>query len=275
MGSQQQKRTFRIEKYLQNGTSFPVVAANDFSEPSFLNSDIEIPPSGQNTEIMKALGEIKQELKNLTLPQEEIKAAANALQDATKETATKVTQALSEQEIQEATRLRCELKEIYDAIEETKVDILTIHQSGVNGMEISRVTDELGAIVSGTENATEGILTAAEQIDQSAGDLVAALTDETQQGLASDIQDHVVGIFEACNFQDLTGQRITKVVSTFRFIEERVIHMMEIWGGLDSFDDITPEELEHRKGDKGLLNGPSLEEDEDIASQDDIDALFS
>jgi chemotaxis protein CheZ len=81
-------------------------------------------------------------------------------------------------------------------------------------------------------------------------------------------------VFEACNFQDLTGQRITKVVNTLRFVEERIIKMMEIWGGADKFKDIEVE-LEHRMGDQGLLNGPSLGTDQDIASQDDIDALFN
>ena len=44
----------------------------------------------------------------------------------------------------------------------------------------------------------------------------------TTQGLAHDIQDRVVQIFEACNFQDLTGQRVAKVVATLKFIEEHV-----------------------------------------------------
>ena len=50
--------------------------------------------------------------------------------------------------------------------------------------------------------------------------------------------------------------------------------MMEIWGGPESFLGVAPEELEHRQGDGALLNGPSVEGDMDVASQDDIDALF-
>ena len=34
-------------------------------------------------------------------------------------------------------------------------------------------------------------------------------------------------------------------------------------------------ELEHRMGDQSLLNGPALDDDAGIASQDDIDALFA
>ena len=50
--------------------------------------------------------------------------------------------------------------------------------------------------------------------------------------------------------------------------------MIEIWGGMESFEDVVPESLDAREGDDRLKNGPSLETDEDVASQDDIDALF-
>lgn len=190
------------------------------------------------------------------------------------------TQEFSEQAIaqirkdhDEAMKIKYELESMYEAINRTKREIATLHVSGCNGHELSRVTDELDAVVGGTEQATETILEAAEIIDDRANSLTAALSG-TNQTLAQDIQDNIIMVFEACNFQDLTGQRITKVVNTLRFVEERIIKMMEIWGGADKFKDIEVE-LEHRMGDQGLLNGPSLGTDQDIASQDDIDALFN
>ena len=78
-----------------------------------------------------------------------------------------------------------------------------------------------------------------------------------------------------CNFQDLTGQRITKVVSTLRFVEDRIMQMMDIWGGIETFKDIEVEQRELKEGDAALLNGPALESDIDVATQDDIDALFA
>ena len=104
--------------------------------------------------------------------------------------------------------------------------------------------------------------------------LASSLKGESQ-AVATDIQDQVVQIFEACNFQDLTGQRITKVVNTLKFIEDRIVKMMEIWGGLDSFKDIEVERIAEATGDAALLNGPKLEADAGHASQDDIDALFN
>ncbi len=190
------------------------------------------------------------------------------------------TQEFSEQAIaqirkdhEEAMKIKYELESMYEAISKTKREIATLHVSGCNGHELSRVTDELDAVVGGTEQATETILEAAEIIDDRSNSLTAALTG-LNRGLAQDIQDNIVLVFEACNFQDLTGQRITKVVNTLRFVEERIVKMMEIWGGAEKFKDIEVE-LEHRMGDQGLLNGPSLNSDMDIASQDDIDALFN
>jgi len=174
----------------------------------------------------------------------------------------------------EAYKLKTELEGIQEAIMRTKQEIASLHVSGFKGQEMSRVTDELDAVVGGTERATESILSAAEGIDEAAGNLMARLKGENE-GLVSDIQDRVLQIFEACNFQDLTGQRITKVVGVLRFIEDRVNRMMEIWGGMEAFATIEADESLRRVGDAALLNGPALPEANGIASQDDIDALFA
>ncbi|GAA6212443.1 protein phosphatase CheZ [Hyphomicrobiales bacterium 4NK60-0047b] len=179
-----------------------------------------------------------------------------------------------EEKREELNQLRHEMGEIYKAIHDTKTQIMTIKESGADGHEMARAAEELSLIVKGTEEATNNILHAAETVETNAGNLVASLQDESQQALACEIQEQTVGIFEACNFQDLTGQRITKVVKTFCFIEARILKMIEIWGGPDKFLGISAEELESRQGDNALLNGPALMDEESIANQDDIDALF-
>ena len=201
----------------------------------------------------------------------EIRALRSLVQP-TKELGEKALEQLRRDQA-EALKIKHEMDLIYEAINRTKREIATLHVSGCNGQELSRVSNELDAVVHGTEGATETILAAAETIDDRAGTLAARLKGE-DQGLANDIQENIVQIFEACNFQDLTGQRISKVVGTLRFVEERIIKMMDIWGGVETFKEIEVE-LEHRMGDQGLLNGPALDDDAGIASQDDIDALFA
>jgi len=173
----------------------------------------------------------------------------------------------------EARRLKTEMDSITDAIGKTKQEIATIHYAGAQGREISKATDELGAVVNATETATNSLLEHAEAIDEIGSNLAARLTGD-DKALAQQLNDHVMGIFQACNFQDITGQRITKVVETVRFIEKRVGQMIEIWGGIESFKNVSPLEDENRKGDRALLNGPALE-GEGLSGQDLIDALLN
>jgi chemotaxis protein CheZ len=178
-------------------------------------------------------------------------------------------------QIGEGQRLKAELDLINDAINRTKHELATVHVTGFDGPQMKRVTNELDAVIGGTEQATQDILNTAEEIDQLANTLCAAVKSDHEKGLASDIQDKVVRIFEACNFQDLTGQRINKVVATLKFIEEHINHMMEIWGGMEAFREFAPEAFAEREGDAKLLNGPKLADEAGHASQDDIDALFN
>ena len=244
-----QRRVFRIEKKFSkaengvaNGIAFPEAEETGAEE--------------RHREVMNLL----HELKGQSQPQEQI--SSKILED-------------YKHDLLEAKKVKDELNSIYEAINRTKQEIVTLHDAGREDLDMTRMADELGAIVKGTEEATETILHSAEEIDTKATDLIAALKIQTNKDDACDIQEKVIKIFEACNFQDLTGQRITKVVKAFCFIEERVERMMEIWGGIESFKDVERVEVADRSEHEELLNGPALEADEDVASQDDIDALFN
>jgi chemotaxis protein CheZ len=176
--------------------------------------------------------------------------------------------------IDEGRALKNELHLIYEAIKRTKQEIATLHVTGFKGPQMQRVTDELDAVIGGTETATQTILSAAEEIDENASALVASLRQEHEQALAADIQERVLSIFEACNFQDLTGQRINKVVASLKFIESHVMRMIDIWGGMGAFEEFEPAAIAEREGDAKLLNGPKLADDAGHASQDDIDSMF-
>jgi chemotaxis protein CheZ len=177
-------------------------------------------------------------------------------------------------QIEQCEKLKVELDLIHDAISRTKREIAVLHGTSFNGEEMARVNGELGAVVGGTEEATQQILEAAESIDQAATALTKVNSPDQQKLLSEEIQERVVAIFEACNFQDLTGQRIKKVMNTMKFIENHITVMMDIWGGVDAIKAHAPPIVDLREGDARLLNGPKLEDDVGHASQDDIDALF-
>jgi chemotaxis protein CheZ len=129
----------------------------------------------------------------------------------------------------------------------------------------TRIAHELDAVVETAEQATQKILAAAEEIDQAANNLSAALTGKLEQGMAQDIRDLVVKIFEACNFQDLAGQRVAKVMATLNFIEDYVTRVL---------DEIKHAPLSRHRNGAQLLHGPRLDIDRGHASQHDVDAIF-
>jgi chemotaxis protein CheZ len=177
-------------------------------------------------------------------------------------------------QIEQCEKLKVELDLIYDAITRTKREIAVLHGTSFNGEEMAKVNGELGAVVGGTEEATQQILEAAEAIDNAATALSKVTSPDQQKLLSEEIQERVVSIFEACNFQDLTGQRIKKVMTTMKFIENHITVMMDIWGGVDAIKSHAPLVVDTREGDAKLLNGPKTDGDVGHASQDDIDALF-
>lgn len=172
--------------------------------------------------------------------------------------------------------MMAEIGSIQQAILNTKREILSLQVKGLKGDMSSRALDELDAVVHGTEVATETILSSAESIEETAGKLISNLQGDEQSHVV-DIHKHAIKIFEACNFQDLTGQRISKVVQVLHFIEDRVESMMTIWGGAEGFSAIPDVDIgmPEKKGDAALLNGPPLDTDVNVVSQDDIDSLFA
>ncbi|MGI6246363.1 MAG: protein phosphatase CheZ [Pseudochelatococcus sp.] len=174
--------------------------------------------------------------------------------------------------------MKAEVALIHHAISQTKREILNLQVKGLQGDSSSRALDELDAVVSGTEAATETILSSAETVEEAAGKLLTKLSG-ADQAMAIEIHKQAIRIFEACNFQDLTGQRISKVVQVLHFVEDRVATMMAIWGGEEGFSSVSSGEVPsmsmQREGDAALLNGPALATDVNVVSQDDIDSLFS
>jgi chemotaxis protein CheZ len=171
----------------------------------------------------------------------------------------------------DVTRLASELNLIADAIRGNGDDNGThVDDTGARAESSStastRIGHELSAVVEGTERATQKILAAAEEIDSAANNLSAALKGKIEQNLAHDIQDLVIEIFEACNFQDLIGQRVAKILGTLSFDEDHIVRVL---------DEIKNPAAATRHDGAQTLHGPRLDGDDGHASQDEIDALFA
>jgi len=165
-------------------------------------------------------------------------------------------------------QLQQEADTIQRAIFWTKQEIATLH-AGAFGNGRPRAARELDAVVDSTERAAHQIMDAAELIAQAA-ELLSASKDHGQE-LAQEIRGNVLRIFEACNFQDISGQRIAKVMAMLQFVEQRIIRMMDIWGGADALRDFAapPDSV------AGFLHGPKLAGDSGHISQADVDTLLA
>jgi chemotaxis protein CheZ len=144
-----------------------------------------------------------------------------------------------------------ELREIAGYIETMRHEIGALQVNDLKNTRIPSAGEELDAIVQATEHATNTIMECAEAVmgaDASDPAAYKALVDEK-----------MMVIFEACSFQDITGQRIAKVVETLQHIEERVSRFADVMQAKDLDGFLTKSERERaERKEKFLLHGPQL-----------------
>jgi chemotaxis protein CheZ len=178
--------------------------------------------------------------------------------------------------------------DLAEAITQVKREVQELGGNGDEKDHFNSATVELEAIVTQTETATGEILEAAEKIQEVLWILREEGANETQCDI---IESKIIDVYTACSFQDLTGQRSSKVVRLVGYVEKRVSAMMEILGLASNEEDgqrertkpvasETPNETNageaYQEGDSRsdahLLHGPALEGE--AIEQDDVDALF-
>lgn len=158
-----------------------------------------------------------------------------------------------------------ELREIAEYIQSMKEEIGALQVHDLKETRIPAAGQELDAIVKATEAATNTIMTAAEEImaaDASDPDAYKAFVDE-----------RMMAVFEACSFQDITGQRVAKVVQTLTAIETRVARFAAATRSRDASGYATAEEASKAaRAEKLLLHGPQLAGQG--VSQSDVDSML-
>src|SRR3954453_21634334 len=167
--------------------------------------------------------------------------------------------------------LRRELLEMAGSIEKARREVAALQPPDAGNDRILSATSELDAIVSSTERALFDILNSAERLMDLGSKLRRNGADPE---ICSEIESEVSNIFTACSFQDITGQRTSKVVNALRYIEQRVNAMIAIWDveGVKPSTEV-PDAFADKRPDAHLLNGPAL--DGHGVSQSDEDALFA
>ena len=146
--------------------------------------------------------------------------------------------------------LLSEVEALGRTISSAKAEIAALRVDDINVSHIPFATDELDAIVAHTASATNAILACCETLDEvgaaASGEMAAKLTDVTTR------------IYEACSFQDITGQRITKVVATLKTIEEKVASIIAAFGDRSEMTAAPLPVASSEVTEASLLNGPQL-----------------
>lgn len=163
-------------------------------------------------------------------------------------------------------QIHSDLAAIANQISDTKSELANFHAAEMEKANIPEAGVELDAVVEATENATETIMAAAEEI------MCADPSDH--EAYSAVVNDKIIEIFEACSFQDITGQRISKVVKTLESVDKQINHLLSHFD-TDGEEWIEEEIKTHRDQETkdGLLNGPQAEDK--AVKQDAIDDLFS
>lgn len=176
-----------------------------------------------------------------------------------------------------------ELGELAMFINDTRKQLTEVSKDHIADKELPDAESQLDAIIKMTEQATGRIMDSCDQLNMFHGDLrerlinmdppldpdaLAGVDDALTQA-----QTSVTHIFEACNFQDITGQRIQKVVKLLQDIERKVLKMVVTLGLVEKADKLDESDVETFNADAQLLNGPSIPGQG--LEQDDIDAILA
>jgi chemotaxis protein CheZ len=160
------------------------------------------------------------------------------------------------------TSLLAEVEALGRTIACAKAEIAALRVDDITDNHIPFATDELDAIVEHTATATNAILSSCETLD----DVATSITGEA----AMKLQGATTQIYEACSFQDITGQRITKVVTTLKAIEAKVAQIVATFG--TSQREVPIAEAADA-AEAALLNGP--QHPTVAMDQSDIDKLLA
>lgn len=167
--------------------------------------------------------------------------------------------------------LKRELVGLFQYLRRVRQEIAAIYRPADGDNQFDSMADQLDAIVGATEEATDTIMEAMENNDEILARLRDGITDPGHRACLDRIAANGAAVFEACSFQDITGQRVSKVVKSVTYVEERINALIGIWGR-DELEtvDVAPER--EKTADEKLLHGPQRAGQG--ISQDEIDKLF-
>ena len=170
-------------------------------------------------------------------------------------------------------QLKQELGALFRYMQRVRQEIAAIDRPADQDHGFESMGDQMDAIVEATEAATNTIMAAMESTEETNRRLRERIADPAQLMLLDQITTNAKKVFEACAFQDITGQRVNKVARSITYVEERVNALINLFGEeqIAGVEVVVPPDQE-KSADEKLVSGPQI--DGQGLSQDDIDNLF-
>ena len=170
----------------------------------------------------------------------------------------------------DAQRLTDNLEALFSYVQRVRTEIASLNRSGDGEDKFATMGEQLDGVVEATKDASDAIMEAIEKNNEAVSRLKESIKDAELVDILDTIETGNNAVFEACAFQDITGQRVTKIVKSVTYVEERVTALREIWGD-DELDKVE-RVVEELTDDEKLLNGPQSKAD--AITQEEIDKLF-
>ena len=170
-------------------------------------------------------------------------------------------------------KLREEVNNLMRYVERLHQELAdVVKKEGGEKTSFQSMSDQLDEIITSTDAASNTILESGEVIADLGAKLGEELSEEKRSELSADVVARALDIMEACSFQDLTGQRATKILRSLRFVEERVSAMVEVCG-TEIISQLSEEIVADQDPPEDVeMHGPALAGE--AISQAEIDALF-
>ena len=156
------------------------------------------------------------------------------------------------------TEIHHQLESVLAQFSALKVEISNVSREVFDQNFVPSINMDLRSVIIQTEQSVTNILDVCDEINELSKEI-------SDYKIREELMLKSIKILEICNFQDLTGQRIQKIVHHLNEIESIIYKMLHF---------LKPDlKLKHPTKKEELVNGP--QNSDNAPSQDSIDALFN
>lgn len=155
--------------------------------------------------------------------------------------------------------LESEILRLFQLIQKMRRDLSTVCHPVGGGLVLDSAADQLNAIATESENATNSILDASEKITKIAQQMANEIKYAGAQHYFLNMQAESQRIMEACQLHDIIGARISKIVRTINAVEGTLNSLVVTLGDGNDVTGVSSALAQINRLDGDLeLTGPAI-----------------